>query len=136
MVSASDARAEPRHIDWFAFDIDLGGGRTFDREWVFLGRTRVGYVRVRDDLLSSIGVAAETKDLADPTFGIAGELVTLRPGRAGLAVHAAAMVSSSGNPAFELGGGWAFFRLEAQVALTDPTTFTVVAFNRLPLVAL
>ena len=97
MVSAHVASAEPRHIDWFAFDLDLGGGRTLDREWFFLGRTRVGYVRVRDDLFTSIGVAAETKDLAHPTFGIAGEALTLRKGFAGLAMNAAVMSSTSGD---------------------------------------
>ena len=136
MISADAAEAEPRRIDWFAFDIDLGGGRTLDHEWFFLGRTRVGYVRVRDDLLTSIGVAAETKDLGAPTFGLAGEVVTLRKGIAGLAGHAGVMSSTSGDLAFELGGGWAFFRVEVQVALNDPTTYSVLAFNRLPLGAI
>lgn len=132
-MQAREANAEPRHIDWFAFDIDVGGGRTFGDEWFFLGRTRVGYVRVRDNLLSSIGVAAETKDFAEPTFGLAGEVVTLSRRAPGLAGHAAIMSSTSGDIAFELGAGWAGLRLEGQVALSDPTTFTVVALARLPL---
>jgi hypothetical protein len=135
LVFSRDAFAEPRHIDWFAFDIDVGGGRVFGDEWFFLGRTRVGYVRVRDDLFSSIGVAAETKDFAHPRFGIAGEVLTLDRRFPGLAGHAAIMSSTSGDIAFELGAGWAGLRLEGQVALTDPTTFTVVALARLPLAA-
>lgn len=130
---AHEANAEPRHIDWFAFDVDVGGGRTFGDEWFFLGRTRVGYVRVRGDLLSSIGAAAETKDLAHPTFGIAGEVVSLGRRFPGLAGHAAVMSSTSGDLAFEIGAGWLGFRLEGQVALTDPTAFTLVALARLPL---
>jgi hypothetical protein len=136
MVACGAASAEPRHIDWFAFDLDTGGGRILDHEWFFLGRTRVGYVRVRDDWFSSIGIAAETKDFGQPTFGLGASVLSLRKGFTGLVVHGAVMSSTSGDLAFELGGGWTFFRVEVQVALTDPTTYTVVAFNRLPLGAI
>jgi hypothetical protein len=124
------AAADERHIDWFALDVDLGGGVAWpDREGVFLGRARTGYVRVRGELLSSVVAAAETKDLQDLTLGVGGELVSVR---SGLAVHGAVMASTSGTPALELGAGWAGLRLEGQVAFGDRTAFAVVAFARLP----
>ncbi len=100
---------------------------------MFLGRVRAGYIRVRGELLSSIGAAAELKDLQGLTLGVAGELVSVR---SGLAAHAAVMSSTSGAPGFELGAGWAGLRLEGQLALGDRTTFAVLAFARLPLGAI
>lgn len=137
LALASVARADassPDRIDWFAFDIDLGGGITTpDPEAVFLGRVRVGYVRVRGALLSSIGVATETKDFADVTFGVAGELVSTNTG---LAAHAAVMATTRARPVIELGAGWAGLRVEGQTALADPTSYAVLAFARLPLAAI
>ncbi len=126
------AHAEtPSNVDWFAFDIDVGGGAAFSpTEGFFLGRARVGYVRVRNDLLSSIGVAVETKDFAAPTYGIAGELVSLRNG---LAAHAGVMTSDASDCVVELGAGWAVLRLEVQLVVTEPRDVAVVAFARLPL---
>lgn len=129
--ASADERKDDRKIDWFALDVDLGGGVVApDIEGVFLGRVRVGYVRVRGALLSSIGAAAELKDLEGLTLGVAGELVSTR---SGLAAHAAVMVSTSGEPALELGAGWAGLRLEGQVAIGDRTSFAALAFARLPL---
>ncbi len=128
------AGADELKIDWFALDLDLGGGVAGpDVEGVFLGRVRAGYVRVRGELLSSIGAAAELKDLQGLTLGVAGELVSVR---SGLAAHAAVMSSISGTPGFELGAGWAGLRLEGQLAVGDRTTFAVLAFARLPLGAI
>jgi hypothetical protein len=128
------ASAQDLNIDWFALDLDLGGGIAWpDAEGVFLGRVRTGYVRVRGRLLSSIGAAAETKDLHDLTLGIAGELVSVR---SGLAAHAAVMSSTSGTPVLELGAGWAGLRLEGQLAFGDRTAFAVLALARLPLGAI
>lgn len=132
LVLALDRRAGAGElkIDWFALDLDLGGGVAGpDVEGVFLGRARAGYVRVRGDLLSSVGAAAELKDLQGLTLGVAGELVSVR---SGLAAHAAVMSSTSGTPALELGAGWTILRLEGQLAFGDRTTFAVLAFARLP----
>jgi hypothetical protein len=117
-------------IDWFAVDLDLGGGMVSPAtEGVFLSRVRVGYVGVRGQILSSIGTAAELKDRTF-TFGLAGELVSVR---SGLAMHFAAMSSTSGAPTVELGGGWAGLRLEGQLTLADRTGVAILAFARLPL---
>jgi hypothetical protein len=131
LVATSRVSAEPRHIDWFALDLDLGGGIVWpDREAVFFGRARVGYARARDDLLSSIGVAASTKELAALRIGVAAEAVWLRNGLAG---NAGVMMSSEGDPAFELGAGWLGLRVEGQIELSEPAKFAVVAFARIPL---
>jgi hypothetical protein len=132
LVLGRTAAAEDNlHIDWFAVDLDLGGGVVSPAtEGVFLSRVRVGYVGVRGQILSSIGVAGELKDLTGFTFGLAGELVSVR---SGVAAHFAAMSSTSGNPTVELGGGWAGLRIEGQLTLADRTGFAILAFARLPL---
>jgi len=128
------AAEENLHIDWFAVDLDLGGGVVSPAtEGVFLSRVRIGYVGVRGQILSSIGAAAELKDLTGLTFGLAGELVSVR---SGLAMHFGAMSSTSGHPTVELGGGWAGLRLEGQLTLADRTGFAVLAFARVPVGAI
>lgn len=134
ILLAAPARAEtPTKVDWFAFDVDLGGGGTLSpaKEGFFLGRVRVGYARVRGKLFSSIGAAVETRDLRAPTYGVAGELVSLRNL---LAAHAAVMTSDLGDVTFELGAGWAGLRAEAQLTVSDgPTAVAVLGVVRLPL---
>ena len=131
LAGTAHADDRSRKIDWFAFHLDIGDGAAFHpTENIFLGRVQAGYVRVRGNLLSSIVAAVETKDLGDATYGIGGELVSVKNGAA---VHAAVMTADATDVTFELGAGFAILRVEGQLRVGDASTSgALLGFIRLP----